>query len=525
MTIKLDNFSYDLIEQYYTQNILSNDFWLFCSHGSETQTPVSQNTDFDSIDILNRAVFGVEYNKEDISFMLPIIQWESGKVYTQYDDKKVLKNQPSYVVIEPEVESGNYNIFKCISNNNGSPSEEKPEFNPSIKDGIYNLSDGYIWKFMSFTPFTLFRKFAVRGLLPVLRNQQVEAISDAGIYNIMVENRAENRGYERITGLVRSISIENGITRIFLRDLFSRTLQSNPIFEVPNTYSGRSIYIKKSGVSNSIGSIETPIRISGVQDGVPFVTVTSPTEFTIDESDEIEILPRVEIVGNGQGASAITVFDESNTRIDSIKMITRGDHYTNAVARVVDPTFFDPDDTSRDDIRCKIRLIISSPGGHGSNILRELNAKHIGFSKIVTNIDDNNIPTAGTYSKFALVKNPEFQSGFDETSFDNRIKMELQAIPGGLSVGDTVSQGVVSGKVHQIDESLNTIFIVDYKGPHNETFVVSEPLRYQNINFDINSIEYSPYVKETGRVLTITDVAPVEREQESSEQVRIIIDF
>ena len=525
MSIKLNKFDYDLVEQYYTRNLLQNDFWLFCSHGDEEQKPFSQNTDFNSRDVLSQLVFGSKYNQQDISFMLPIIFWESNIVYEQYDDKAVLKDQPFYVVVEPEIESGNYHIFKCLSNNNRSPSIEKPEFNPSIQNGIYNLSDGYVWKYMAFTPFTLFRKFAARGLLPVLRNQEVENIADTGVYNIVVENRNENSGYERITGLIRSINIENGITRIFLRGLFSETFRSNPIFEVPNTYSERSLFIKKSIFSSSISAIELKIRNSGVQNGIPFVTVSTPANFTIEEDDQVEILPKVEILGDGSGATAITIFNEDNTRINSIRMIATGNDYSNAVAKIVDPVSFDPSNLNRQDIRCITRLIPSPRGGHGSNILRELNVKHLGLSKTITSNSNNNIPTAGSYSKFAVAKNPKFEQGFDDTTFDNRIKIELNELPSDISIGATVRQGDVSGIVHEIDQETNTLFIVNYKGPYTETFVDSEPLRFQNINFVINNIEYSPYETDTGHVLIISDVTPIERDEERSEQIKLILDF
>ena len=525
MSVKLDKFDYDLIEQYYTKNILQNDFWLFCSHGAEDQKPFSQNTDFDSKDVLKRVVFGSKYNQQDISFMLPIIFWESNKVYTQYDDKAVLKDQPFYVVTEPEIESGNYHIFKCLSNNNKSLSTEKPEFNPLIQDGIYNLSDGYVWKYMTLTPFTLYRKFAARGLLPVLRNQGVESIADTGVYNIVVENRNENNGYERITGLVRSTSLENGITRIFLRDLFSETSRSNPIFEVPNIYSRRSLFVKKSNFSSSISAVELNIRDSGIQNGLSFVTISTPSDFVLEEDDQIEILPRVEISGDGEGATAIPIFNENNTRIDSIRMITTGNNYSNAVARIVDPVSFDPSNPNRQDIKCILRLISSPRDGHGSNALRELNVKHLGLSKTVTSIGGNNIPISGSYSKFAVVKNPEFDQGFVESTFDNRIKIELETLPAAISTGGIVRQGDVSGTVHQIDEESNTLFIVDYEGPYSETFVDSEPLRFQNINFSINSIDYSPYKTKTGHVLAISDVTPIQRDEERFEQIKLILDF
>ena len=530
MSIKLDAFDYDLIEQYYLKNLLESQLWLFGSYANEEQRPFSTNTNREAVDFLERMLFGVKYQPNDFSFMLPIKIWQQSFVYTQFDDRKVIKDQPFYIVVEPEIESGNYHIFKCISNNNGSPSNEKPEFNPAIQNGIYSLSDGYIWKYMSSTPFTLFRKFSARGLLPIIRNQQVENISSDGIFNVVVENRNENNGYERITGNVDSISIENGITRVFLKNLFSETQSEIPIFEVANSYSNKSIYIEKSNLGAGIGAIELRIRDSGVLNNQPFVTISTPTGFSIEVNDIVEILPRVLIQGTGSGATAIVVFDSSNKRIDSIRIIEYGSGYTNAIATIVDPVGFDPTNLNREDIRCLIRPIVSPVGGHGSNIFSELRSKHIGLSTTITSLGTSNIPSVGSYAKIGVVKNPEFTESFADATFDNRIKIELSIFTGNIQsvniqVGNEILQGNISAVIHEIDAETNSIYVIDYEGPYSEIFDENLPIRINGADFNINTIEYSAYKSRTGRVLTVSDVTPIERDEERSEQIRLILDF
>jgi hypothetical protein len=523
VSIKLDSFDYDLVENYYLENILANRFWLFCSHGSDATKPVSINSLFDEKSIQEKLVFGIEYDTQDVSFMIPVVSWSQGFIYTQYDDRADLRDKPFYVVVEPEIESGNYHVFKCLSNSNGSPSTQKPEFNPSIQDGIYFLSDGYIWKYMTSAPFSFFRKFAARNLMPIARNQQVENIADRGIYNIVVENRNQNSGYERITGAIRSINIQDGIATIFLRSLISETTDGVPIFDVPNVYRNRALFVEKT--NNNIATFETEIRSSGVLGGIPFVTVTDPSNFTFDVDDNIEILPRVEITGNGTGCSAITQFDETNQRISSIRMISRGDDYTNAIATIIDPVAFDPDNRNRQDVRCVVRPIISPLNGHGSNVLRELNSRFIGFSKNVKADLSNSVPSSGTYSKFSIVKNPNFVAGFTQKSFDNRVKIRLASLPSNISVGDIVSQGQITAIVHGIDVAEKDLYVIDYEGPYSSIFDQNEPLRFQNSNFVINSITYSPYVRRSGKVLIISDVTPIERDETRFEQIKIILDF
>jgi hypothetical protein len=527
VTIRVEQFDYDLVEQYFLKNLLENDFWLFGSHAFEEEKPTSIRSSAESRQFLEKTIFGTTFAPTDFSFMIPFRDWEEGTIYTQYDDTVELKDTPYYVTIEPDGESGNYHIFKCISNNNGSPSTQKPEFNQVITEGIYFLSDGYIWKFMTSTPFSLFQKFASRGLIPIARNQQVEDNASEGIFNIVVENPLENFGYERITAKVSaSEQIQDGaVTRIFLKETFSETAGQIPIFDIQGTYTNKALYIKKSNSGVGIGAIEATIISSGIISGIPFVTIATPSGLEIEVGDFIEILPKVEIQGNGISASGVAIFDSVNLRIIDILILNVGDNYSSASARIIDPVSFDPNNPNRQDVRAILRPIISPVGGHGANVLSELKSSQIGLSKVIDSTSPSIIPSSGFYSKVGLVKNPVFESSFSDATFDNRIKMVLSFIPGNMNVGDEVSQGQVRGIVHEIDVSTDTIFIAEYDGPYNEIFVVNQPLRHRNINYVINSIDNSPYESRSGDVLTISDLTPIERSTDRSEQIKIILDF
>jgi hypothetical protein len=526
VAIKLDEFNYDLVENYYLQNLIANQIWFFGSHSNEESTPQSFNTELNARNFLKRTTFGVKYDALDFAFMIPFITWSENKIYTQYDDNAVLKDEPFYIITEPDIEGGNYHVFKCISNFNKRPSLVKPEYTPSIEDGFYYLSDGYIWKYMTSVPSSVYKKFNSRGLLPIIRNEDVEEVADTGIHNIIVENSGLNSGYQKITGLVNSINVSGAITTVFLKNLFSQSDSTVPIFEIPNIYNERTLYIQKSSVSSQIGAIQARITSSGVQSFNPFVTITTPVGFTIEPEDTIQILPRIVIEGDGEGASAIATFNETASSITEVRMLESGTGYTDAIARVVDPIGFDPSNVDRDDERCLLRPIISPRGGHGSNIIRELKCKRIGLSIVISSLINAEVPSSGTYSKIAIVKNPEFNDEpFLGTAFDNRISLVLGSLPSNLSVGMTVTQENVSGVVHEIDTSSNTIYIVNYDGPYSNTFVDTLPLQINNVNFDINTINYSPYISKTGSVLIMSDVDQIERTPENSERIKIILDF
>lgn len=550
-----------MIEQYFSDNILKNQFWLFASHAYETRLPRSMNSKKMSQEFLEKTTFGLKYGKADFSFMAPFIPWDPNVVYKQYDDTKQLKDTPFYVLVEPEGSAGSYNIFKCISNNYESPSTSKPQFNPSIASGIYNLEDGYIWKYMTSIPGTLFRKFSSRGLTPLARNESVENIAEEGIYNIVVENRDRNSGYERITGNIDSFEIAGSVVTVFLKNLFSETFREIPVTGIDNVFQNMALYIDKTSVN--IGAEEVLVLESGeTEDGdVPFVKINMPTTISLEENDRIELLPKIVITGNGTGASGIAKIENGSIR--SIEMLDYGINYSSAVAEVLDTFSFDPANIDRNDTRCILRPIISPKNGHGSNLFEELNSNAIGLAAVITNVDGNEIiPSSGSYSKLGIVKNPIFDIEgtvqdisslpssniqvddiyfvIDENEnyiwngdawvihkyFDNRIRFELtSSVPGNLQVGDVVFQNNVRGTVNEIDVENNYVYVNEYDGPYTETFDENLPLEIGGIPFTINNAKFSKYQSRSGNLFSIIDVTPIERDEESSEQIRLILDF
>ena len=81
----------------------------------------------------------------DVRLAIRRFDWVSGTVYTEYDDSEATldMNDPTnnfYVVTDE------WNVYKCLGNNNGNPSTVKPTtINTYIAE---QLSDKYIWKYM-----------------------------------------------------------------------------------------------------------------------------------------------------------------------------------------------------------------------------------------------------------------------------------------------------------------------------------------------------------------------------------------
>lgn len=515
MAVKTNKFTENLVNRFLDDFSQSN-YYVFGSDYNLSQT--SENTNFSKTDFLEKTIFGKRLTSNDFAFMIRNVVWQSGNVYDEYDDRVNLQGKNYYVVVEPDsIEGGNYYVFKCLFNNQGAISTQKPTFNPFFfeENLNYNLADGYIWKHVSTIPSSIVDKFATRGYFPVIRNQFIEDNANNGIEVIKVENPNANAGYEKKTGEVLFDVSNDGIVTL--------QIDAGQDFQgVPGFYNNRCLYVEKTTNSQPIGARRYKIINSALDTNDQlFVEIENydSNDFEILKGDDFQILPFIEIEGSGSGAEAIPIFDVTNTFIQSVEVISKGTGYESATARVIDPQNFD---VETGDIRCELRPIISPENGHGNDIVDELRIRHVCLSTIFSGGDNSSIPNSNNYSKIGLIRNPNITD--DPLSFDNRVVLNVSATT-GLSVGETIFQtNGATGVIHELED--DKIYVINYSGPYPNNFDSSLPLKSEVAgDFSINTIEFSDYVERSGDVLYMTDFTPINRTTSTVEQIKILIDF
>lgn len=120
------------------------------------------------------------------------INWEANKVFQQYDNNVLdFYNTDFYCV------NSNFHVFKCLCNNNGSPSLVEPT-GTSSKTIV--TSDGYAWKFMYIVP-TTYYNFITNLWVPVREKLETDDQSDS--YQWQVQLAA-------IDGAIEQINVVDG---------------------------------------------------------------------------------------------------------------------------------------------------------------------------------------------------------------------------------------------------------------------------------------------------------------------------
>jgi hypothetical protein len=518
---------------------------------SSTANTTVVNSEKSKKEFLEKTIFGKKITTQEVFYMIKNYPWEIDTIYDQYDDSLDMSNKKFYTVVYPvNNEVGDYRVYKCLFNNSGAKSSIPPNYSESQADQIYRLGDGYVWKYLFNISELEFDAYNTRGYIPIMSPESNTAVQTSSISQIVVTNTT-NKGYEKVEGFVFQVATETGEAVI--------TASSGTLNAIENYYTGYTFYVTSVlGTDSRSYTVDTytydPVTKRAV------ITLTEAADYVIlTGAASYKLLPRIEIRGDGTGATGIAEVSASGS-ITSVTMLNKGSGYKNVTAFVPDPFSFDPSLLSSLSERAILRPILSSPGGHATNLIDELMCRHILAYTTLTETDNFTVPATNDFTSIGIVKNPEFKNIANNDIFDNRIELALDNH--SLAVNEIVTQietdvsspfyneVIFSGKVHQV--SNNFVYICEYMGPYpnssaNTDFSdislnINLPIRSAgdqilNINTD-NDPEYpleydidypgfsiSPYVQRTGEVYYMNSFFPITRTEESRERFKILLEF
>ena len=178
-----------------------------------------------------------------------------------YSGSSTLIDSKFYVI------TSDYNVYKCLYNNNNALSTVEPTTTPIEP---FTTADGYIWKFMYYIPIGLRKKFISTSYIPVTNVLTSSYYSNGGIDYVQIVNGGS--GYSVNTPL-KIYTVGDGIYGDFLGKINSTTKEIN---EVSITNSGVGYYstttkiLKTVARSANVATITTDTAHNLIA-GTPFV--------------------------------------------------------------------------------------------------------------------------------------------------------------------------------------------------------------------------------------------------------------
>lgn len=449
--------------------------------------------------------------QNDVSFICRRIMWTAGNVYDYYNENysssnlsysenSNLKDAFFYVM------NSENRIYKCIDNNNNSPSTEEPSSNSL---GYINTSDGYVWKFMYEINESQLNSFADQNYIPVKNAVKSQFYNPGRISEVNITNPGS--GYDpdvttlSITGdgtgavltpIVDEITGE--LTNVIVDDAGEGYTTASITINSPTGSGGEVVVVFEESATDDI---QAAVESSAVPGDISTVLIKS-RGIGYSSSDTITI------IGNGSGANLTMNVDSETGEINGITILDRGSNYTNIEASINTST----------GSGAEIEIVLSPINGHGRDAIRELFPVGISFSKLISN---SIIP--GQYRQSSIIKNPRNLNGLlfygSQGLFTAEVTVDTNWSE--LSVNDIVYDDQ--------NNEFEIVYInndVAYLHPKNVIeFSGSTVYTDSTIELTITNINQSQINKNTGQLMFTDNKYPFKITPEEFSFFRLYINF
>ena len=438
----------------------------------------------------------------DVAYCVPRINWVSGVIYSEYDDQNSSLYASQFYVLTTD-----YNLYKCISNNNGVASTVMPV---GTSTSLVTTADGYVWKFMYTLSAPDAMKWLTTSYIPVKTLSADDNSSQWTVQQSAVDGAinkikilTEGGGY-----LVNSGTLSAGST--------TTVTLPNTASPLAGAYTGSSIFILSG---TGVGQLHKIVQYTG---SPSYIATVSPA-FSIAPSatSTYVISPTVTITGNGTGATAyVNTVTMPSGNVHSIVCVGAGSAYTNTAVTITANTSHGSGATAR--------VVMSPPGGHGSDPVKELGGTNVMMSIKLRGDEGGDITANNDYRMICLFRDPKGSNGSvaSAATLSNLTSLNITNLVGTFAA-DEVITGTVSGAQGTVIDVINTNGTVRVLPYNTKSFVTAEVITGQTsgataLTTLINGSECLP---GSGQALFINHRVAIQRSSDQIEDIRHTIAF
>lgn len=472
-----------------------------------SSVPLAVDSDETETGFWENIVAAKRLTQDNLSLVIPRFDWKLGAVYEPYRNSSDLFNDVSpvqfYVLVDET------RVYKCIDNYYNASSLVAPTHTDSE---IRKLSDGYRWKFLYMIPESK-RKFITKTIYDETDTRAVtQRVTTQGYIPV------EKVDYLKIVDEERSLqwnvqesAVDGEISFVELKQQYRPYLTAVNCILPDN---GNSI--QQSCVAGHTGSIRvySPFLIgvdnfyndlifsvdSGAGEGqrrviqsysysltgnYGNVTLTDPLTLGLSGSgsniSKFSIVPNLQILGDGSSNETyLNQFDEADitikfgpglttsrdsctttniynqTLIDSFEMVDTGYGYSRAEFNVVKGLTFTAGFTGTGSLNDAANIVLSPPGGHGKDAVRELGAASVMVVLDFNQDEQTKLSVNNDYRQFGIIKNPLLKKP------QTRLRFQEVGLSGSFKANSVLTQSLTgAGGVTGFDAARGNILSWD----------------------------------------------------------------
>lgn len=469
--------------------------------------PAIQTNDLDSTFTFDwQMIFGKKISATDIAPIITNIPYTTNTVYSRYDNTDInLLNENYYVVTPPGTVGGDYTVYKCIDNANGTPSLYQPN---NVQVSTFSTLDGYLWKYIYSISSSNYSKFSSAQYVPVYPNTTIQAAAanNSGVEVVVISNSGV--GYatydDGLVGSVNSTAIQ---------------IISNTSSGINNFYTNNAIYVYSNVNPTASQLFLITNYVSNTSGNFVYVN-TAPNTALITAGYNYKISPAVVFNSDGSSPAGYSVINAVSNSIANVVIINKGSNISWANASIQSNSIFGSGAT--------LYPIVPPAGGHGSSPATELDMNGFMISFTFANNESNNIITNVTYNKIGLIKNPytlnangsKGSTAVTSNTFNQLLKANV-FMSSAFTVGTTVVGSTSKSLGTVAFANTSTVYLTGDKYFVNNEIITStsNSLLFSTININTSGDIYSKDLLP----LYIQNITNVTRSNTQSESFKLII--
>jgi hypothetical protein len=208
-----DSFHQSLVETVYNDFLSRrSNYYYFIGRVIDWEDEAAPEAAQDTYDyeyaVRNNIITTKKINLRDVSFVLTRRDWASGTVYDQYDPN-YSSSYPAYSGATSLREAtfyvltSEFNVYKCLFNNNNSASTVEPT---GVETTPITMADGYVWKYMYTMSLATRNRFLTADYMPVQRSVTNAFYSEGEISSIVIDSQGS--GYLGNSSVTLTVSGE-----------------------------------------------------------------------------------------------------------------------------------------------------------------------------------------------------------------------------------------------------------------------------------------------------------------------------
>ena len=268
-------------------------------------------------------------DSNDAAIVIRNILWVSGIVYDMYDNYSTtflsdngassIDSALFYVVTDE------FNVYKCLFNNNGAASIVKPT---GTSTESFILSDNYVWKYMYTVPLTMRNKFVTSDYIPVINALTSQYYTNGAITSFVIDNK----GYKYPNCfIVDSISISSAGSGYVVGDIIvfddAPTDGTNAVAAITSVNGSggvTGITLINPGAGYTTQPLYTVDTVAGNGLQLSITYAKDPANYT-----------ELEVIGDGTVEAKLIPVINTNGEIDNILISDEGSGYTSATVNII----------------------------------------------------------------------------------------------------------------------------------------------------------------------------------------------